>query len=157
MAATTPIAFDPDPQHLGLVMTFKAASAILAGQIVAFAANGVSRTVAPATSSLGQVVGVALHSQATVGGDVSVAMDGSVVKVMLSADDGTADAGDWIGVSTVAGCGIVRDPAIHAHDTVVGLGMVVGYAIEDIAKGASNVGGTGYIVVSTSPVWTASS
>jgi len=157
MAATTPIAFDPDPQHLGLVMTFKAASAILAGQIVAFAANGVSRTVAPATSSLGQVVGVALHSQATVGGDVSVAMDGSVVKIMLSTDNGTADAGDWIGVSTVPGCGTVRDPAIHAHDIVVGLGMAVGYAIEDIAAGGNTVGGTGYIVVSTSPVWTASS
>lgn len=157
MGATTPVAFDPAPKHLGLVMTFKAASAILAGQIVAFAASGVSRTVAPATSSLGQCVGVALHSQATTGGEVSVAMDGSVVKVMLSADDGTADAGDWIGVSTVAGCGIVRDPAIHAHDTVVGLGMAVGYVIEDIAAGASTVGGTGYIVVSTSPVWTASS
>jgi len=155
MTATTPVAFDPDPIHLGLVMTFKAASAILSGQIVAFALNGTSRTVAPATSSLGQVVGVALESQPTAGGPVSVAMDGSVVKIMLSTDNGTADAGDWIGVSTVAGCGAVRDPAIHAHDVVNGLGMAVGYAIDDIAAGASTVGGTGYIVVSTSPVWTA--
>lgn len=157
MAATVPVGFDPDPIHLGLVMTFKAASAILAGQIVAFAASGASRTVAPATSSLGQVVGVALNSQPTAGGDVTVAMDGCVVKIELSADDGTADAGDWIGVSTVAGCGIVRDPAIHAHDTVVGLGMAVGYAIDDISAGAATVGGKGYIVVSTSPVWTAAS
>jgi len=155
MTATTPVAFDPDPLHLGLTMTFKAASAILAGQIVAFAATGVSRTVAPATSSLGQVVGVAAHSQATAGEPVTVLMDGCVCKIMLSADDGTADAGDWIGVSTVAGCGIVRDPAIHTHDTVVGLGMAVGYAVDDISAGASTVGGTGYIVVSTSPVWTA--
>lgn len=157
MAATTPIAFDPEPLHLGLTMTFKAASAILAGQIVAFAASGASRTVAPATSSLGQVVGVALESQPTAGGRVSVAMDGCVVKIMLSADDGTADAGDWIGVSTVAGMGIVRDPAIHAHDTVVGLGMAVGYCIDDISAGAATVGGKGYIVVNTSPVWTAAS
>jgi hypothetical protein len=157
MAATTPVAFDPDPIHLGLVMTFKAASAILAGQIVAYAASGVSRTVAPATSSLGQCVGVALNSAPNAGDLVTVAMDGCVVKIMLSADDGTADAGDWIGVSTVAGCGIVRDPAIHAHDTVVGLGMAIGYAIDDISAGASTVGGTGYIVVSTSPVWTAAS
>jgi hypothetical protein len=138
-------------------MTFKAASAILAGQIVAYAASGDSRTVAPATSSLGQCVGVAAHSQATTGGDVTVLMQGCVCKIMLSADDGTADAGDWIGVSTVAGMGIVRDPAIHAHDVVVGLGMAIGYAIDDISAGAATVGGTGYIVVNPSPVWTAAS
>jgi hypothetical protein len=157
MTATTPVAFDPDPIHLGLTMTFKAASAILAGQIVAYAASGDSRTVAPATSSLGQCVGVAAHSQATTGGDVTVLMQGCVCKIMLSADDGTADAGDWIGVSTVAGMGIVRDPAIHAHDVVVGLGMAIGYAIDDISAGAATVGGTGYIVVNPSPVWTAAS
>ncbi len=157
MAATTPVAFDPAPIHLGLTMTFKAASAILAGQIVAFAATGVSRTVAPATSSLGAPIGVAAHSQATAGGDVTVLMQGCVCKIMLSADDGTADAGDWIGVSTVAGTGIVRDPAIQAHDTIVGLQNAIGLALDDIAAGAATVGGTGYILVQTScPVCAAS-
>jgi hypothetical protein len=132
-------------------MTFKATSAILAGQIVSFAATGVSRSVVPATSSTGQPIGIAAHSQATAGEDITVLMDGCVCKVMLSADDGTADAGDWIGVSTVAGTGIVRDPAILAHDVVVGLQLAVGYAIDDIAAGAATVGGTGYIVVKTSP------
>lgn len=151
MAATTPVGFDPKPLHLGLVMTFTATSAIKAGMIVGFSATGVSREVVPATSSTGAPIGVALHAQATAGGKVTVAMDGSVVMIELSADDGTADAGDWIGVSTVAGTGIVRDPAIQAHDTVVGLQNAVGYAIDDIAAGASTVGGKGYIVVNCAP------
>ena len=84
-------------------------------------------------------------------------MNGSVVKSMLSTDDGTADAGDWIGVSTVAGTGIVRDPAIHTHDTVVGLGNAIGIALDNIAAGGNTVGGTGYILISISASWTASS
>jgi hypothetical protein len=84
-------------------------------------------------------------------------MQGCVCKVMLSADDGTADAGDWIGVSTVAGTGIVRDPAIQAHDTIVGLQNAIGLALDDIAAGAATVGGTGYILIQTScPVCAAS-
>lgn len=157
MTATTPVAFDPAPIHMGLVMTFKAESAILAGQIVSFAATGVSRSVVPATSSTGAPIGVAAHTQATAGEPVTVLMQGCVCKIMLSADDGTADAGDWIGVSTVAGTGIVRDPAIQAHDTIVGLQNAIGLAIDDIAAGAATVGGTGYIIVQTSaPVCAAS-
>jgi len=156
MAATTPVAFDPAPLHLGLIMTFTATTAVLAGQIVSHHATGVSRAVIPATSSTAGALGVALHS-ADAGEKVTVAMNGSVVKIMLSADDGTADAGDWIGVSTVAGCGIVRDPAIHAHDVVVGLGNAIGIAIDDIAAGASTVGGTGYVLISISAPWTAAS
>jgi hypothetical protein len=69
---------------------------------------------------------------------------------MLSADDGTADAGDWIGVSTVAGCGIVRDSVLQAKGTILGLQNAVGLALDDIAVGAATVGGTGYILVQTS-------
>ena len=153
-AATTPVAFDPAPLHLGLVMTFTATTKVLAGQIVSHHATGVSRAVIPTTNETASALDVALHTAKT---DelVSVAMNGSVVKIMLSADNGTADAGDWIGVSTVAGCGIVRDPAIHAHDTTVGLGNAIGIALDDIAAEASTVGGTGYILISISPPWTA--
>lgn len=150
MAATTPVAFDPAPIHLGLTMTFKAGSAILAGQIVAFADSGDSRTIVPATSSVGAPIGVAAHSQATAGQPVTVLMQGCVCKIMLSADDGTADAGDWIGVSTVAGCGIVRDSVLQAKGTILGLQNAIGLALDDIAVGGSNVGGTGYILVQTS-------
>lgn len=157
MTATTPVAFDPAPLHLGLTMTFLAESAILAGQVVGFAATGLSRKLVPATSSTGQVVGVALHSQATAGEPVTVAMDGCVVKVMLDADGGTADAGDWLGVGAVAGCVLVRDPAIQAHDTIVGLQNGIGYCIDDIAAGAATVGGTGYVVINIAPVVCAAS
>ena len=157
MTATTPTAFDPAPRRLDNVRSFKAASAILSGQIVAYAATGVSDTVAPATSSLGSPVGVALYSQATAGGYVAVAGAGSELKVELSADDGTADAGDWLGVSGVAGCAIVQDGAIAAH-TTEGAGLFpIGQALEDIAAGASTVGGRGYVKLAFSPIWTASS
>lgn len=155
MGATTPVAFDPKPRKLGTVKTYYAASAILQGQIVAFAASGVSETVAPATSSLGSPVGIALISQATTGGPVPVAGDESELMVMLSADDGTADAGDWVGVSTVAGCAIVQDGAIAAHGSEAAGLFPVGQVQEDIAAGASNVGGKGYIIVKLSPIWTA--
>lgn len=156
MTATTPIAFDPAPLHLGLVMTFTATTKVLAGQIVSHHATGVSRAVVPASNATAGALGVALHT-AEAGELVSVAMNGSVVKIMLSADDATADAGDWIGVSAVAGCGSVRDAAIHTHEVTIGLGNAIGIALDDIGAGASTVGGTGYILISISPPWTAAS
>jgi hypothetical protein len=150
MAATTPVGFDPDPQHLGLTLKLKAGEKILAGQIVAFEATGVSRQVVKATNATGQPIGIAAHEIAS-GAEGTILSIGCVCKVELSADDGTADAGDWIGVSTVAGTGIVRDPAILAHDAVVGLQQAVGIALEDIAAGAATVGGKGYILIMLSP------
>ena len=156
MTATTPVTFDPAPLHIGLTMTFKAGEAILAGQIVSFAANGVSRSVVCATSATGQPIGVAAHDIAS-GSLGTIYMQGTVCKVMLSADDGTADAGDWLGVSTVAGTAIVRDPAIQAHDTIVGLQNGIGFAIDDISAGAATVGGTGYVVITIAPAVCAAS
>ena len=154
MTATTPVAFDPKPKRLGVVKTYTAGSAILSGQIVAFAASGVSRTVAPATSSLGSPVGVAAYGAAA-GEAFLVYGNGCEVKVELSADDGTADAGDWLGVSTVAGCAIVQDGAIAAH-TSEGVGLFpIGQCQEDIAAGATTVGGKGYVLLNMSPIWTA--
>jgi hypothetical protein len=155
MGNTTPVAFDPAPRRLGTVKTYLAASAILAGQICSFAASGASETVAPSTSSLGSPVGVALYSQATTGGVVAVAGDGSEVKVMLSTDTGSADAGDWIGVSTIAGCAIVQDGAIAGDGTEAAGLFPIGQALEDIAAGASNVGGKGYVRINLQPIWTA--
>jgi hypothetical protein len=154
MAATVPTAFDPEPRTLGKVDTYLAGAAILAGQIVAFAASGVSRTVHPATASLGSPVGVAAFS-AAIGESVTVYGDGCEVKVELSADDGTADAGDWLGVSTVAGMAIVQDGAIAAH-TTEGVGLFpIGQCQEDIAAGAATVGGKGYVKLNMVPIWTA--
>jgi len=157
MAATTPIAFDPKPRRIGISWTLIATSAILAGQIVSYSTTGVSRAVVPATSSTGAPVGVAAYSQPTAGGIVTVYGPGSEVLIMLDTDNGTADAGDLIGVSTVAGMGTVRDPAIQAHDTVVGLQNSVGLLLDDIAAGAATVGGKGYIMIDLSKPVTAAS
>ena len=156
MTATTPVGFDPKPRRIGVTGTYTAGSVILAGQIVAFATSGVSRTVAPATSSLGSPVGVAAYGAAA-GESFLVYGNGCEVKVELSADDGTADAGDWLGVSTVAGTAIVQDGAIAAHNSE-GAGLFpIGQCQEDIAAGASTVGGKGYCLLNMTPIWTASS
>jgi hypothetical protein len=155
MTNTTPVAFDPAPRKLGSVKTYLAASAILAGQIVSYAASGDDDTVAPSTSSLGSPVGVALYSQATTGGVVAVAGDGSELKIMLSTDAEVADAGDWISVSTIAGCGIAFDAA-RASNTGEAAGLFpIGVALEDIAAGAAAVGGKGYVKINRQPIWTA--
>lgn len=156
MAATTPVGFDPKPRAYGVMGTYTAASAILGGQIVAFAADGADRTVAPATSSLGSPVGVAAYAAAA-GEAVLVYGNGCEVLVELSADDGTADAGDWLGVSTVAGCAIVQDGAIAAHASE-GAGLFpIGQAQVNIAAGAATVGGKGYVLLNMVPIWTAAS
>ena len=156
MTDTIPVGFDPKPRRIGVAGTYTAGSVILAGQIVAFATSGASRTVAPATSSLGSPVGVAAYGAAA-GESFLVYGNGSEVKVELSADDGTADAGDWLGVSTVAGCATVQDGAIAGHGTE-GTGLFpIGQCQEDIAAGASTVGGKGYVLLNMTPIWTASS
>lgn len=158
MAATTPVAFDPDPETLaGGIPGLKAASAILAGQVVAFADTGTSRTVAPATSSLSTPVGVALNSAST-GEPVAIAGNGSVVKVMMSTDNGTLDAGHWVMTSSVAGCVIEWDPAIGTHAATVDTGAYpLGFAVDDSTTGGSTVGSTVKILVNICPLFTASS
>ena len=154
MTDTIPVGFDPKPRRIGVAGTYTAGSVILAGQIVAFATSGGSRTVAPATSSLGSPVGVAAYGAAA-GESFLVYGNGCEVKVELSADNGTADAGDWLGVSTVAGCAIVQDGAIAAHNSE-GVGLFpIGQCQEDIAAGASTVGGKGYVLLNMTPIWTA--
>jgi hypothetical protein len=155
MTATTPTAFDPAPKHLGTVLTMTAGSAILSGQIVAFAATD-DGCVDPATSSLSCPIGIAGNSAAA-GAPVTVYSQGCVVKVELSADDGTADQGDWLSVSTVAGCAIVADTAIATHDSQVAGLYPIGIAVEAIAAGAATVGGRGYMLVNITPIWTAAS
>ncbi|HIH03781.1 MAG TPA: hypothetical protein HA263_08035 [Methanoregulaceae archaeon] len=154
MAATVPTAFDPKPRAYGVMGTYIAGAAILAGQIVAFAAAGEDRIVHPATSSLGSPVGVAAYTVA-INEAVLVYGNGCEVLVELSADDGTADAGDWLGVSTVAGMAIVQDGAIAAHASE-GVGLFpIGQAQVNIAAGAATVGGKGYVLLNMVPVWTA--
>jgi hypothetical protein len=158
MGATTPVAFDPKPRKLGDVRTFYATSAILSGQIVGYDDTGVSNTVSPHTSSLSAPVGVALHSQATVGGPVAVACNGSIVKVMLDATDSAATPGDWIGSGAVAGCGLKFDSALATHAAIMLTGIwPIGVALEDVVAGSGTDGGTVFILVNVTPVWSRSS
>lgn len=150
MANSTAAAFDPKPRYLGEVFTCYATAEILAGQWVSFDADATSRYVSPGTTSLSSPVGVALHTQSTVGGPVAVAGNDSEVLSYLDQTDGTANAGDWLAISAVAGFVTAFDEAIAAHESE-GTGIQpCAVAIEDI--GAA---GTGYVRVVVTPVWTA--
>lgn len=156
MGATTPEAFDPKPRYLGEVRKFIAGEAILAGQVCAFAASGVTDTVHPATSSLGSPVGVALHSAAS-GAYVAVAGNGSEVKVMGDATDTAVTAGDFVSVGTVAGCTLVADTATWAHEAE-GAGLfVIGQCVEASTAGSGTTGSTCYVYLNMVPPWTKSS
>ena len=132
MAATVPAAFDPKPTYIGSTIDAIAGVAILAGQVVAFNATGVAFTVQPANGvTTTGVLGVALHSQATVGGHVAVAGAGSVIKV-CAGSAAVIDAGDLVAadVSTALGC-VIAEVDTTAH-------YQVGVALEDFA--ANDVG-----------------
>lgn len=157
MTATTPIAFDPDPKHLGLVMDFKAGSAILSGQFVGYADAADSGTVIPMTSALGIPLGVALYS-ADSGARVAVAMEGSILTVMCAAHDTAIEAGQFVRISTVAGTVLEFDPAILGHVQVLTVGKFpVGIALEGTTAGSGTVGSTLKILVSVTPLWSAQS
>jgi hypothetical protein len=159
MTATTLTAVDPDPKHLGLVMTFKAGAAITAGALVAFADSGVSNTVHPATTATGAFVGVAGNTVTAAGQDVTVYMDGSVVTVRMAADDSAIDAGHWVMVGAVAGTCIEWDPAIGGHAaTADAQGTApIGKALKDSVVGGATVGSTVQILIQPAPLFTASS
>lgn len=155
MGGTTAVAFDPKPLKLGEVKTMFATSAILSGQIVGYEDTGVSNYVVPHSSALGAPIGVALHSQATVGGPVAVACNGSIIKVMLDATDSAATPGDWIGSGAVAGCGLLFDSAIQGHAAIALTGIwPIGKAVRDVVAGSGTAGGTVYIDINITPIWT---
>ena len=115
------------------VGTYTAGAAITAGQVVAFATTGVSKTVHPAVSgTTGQVIGVALYTVAS-GAEVAVAEIGSKVLVANDGDSATIDAGDWVEVSDNAVCGTVSVLSTAATTTQAINYNVIGVAIEDIA------------------------
>lgn len=156
MTAVVSLGFDPKPRRLGTVRTYTAGGTILRGQIVAIPATGADYTVEAATTSTGSPVGIALNSAAS-GELVTVAGNGSELKVELSDHAGTADAGDWLGLSSAAGTALVHPGDIEAHEgDLVGY-FPIGQAQEDISAGSGTVGGKGYMRVNISPIWTLTS
>lgn len=158
MGATTIAAIDPMPKHLGLVMTFKAGEAITAGAAVAYAATGLDFGVVNASQATGPFVGIALIS-ADSGAPVTVGMDGTVCKVILSATDTDIDAGHWLMLGSVAGTFIEFDPAILDHAAApsgVQGTAPCGKALSDDVAGAGTVGATLYMLVQPAPILTTS-
>lgn len=134
MAQTTPAAFDPKPRSLGTVIDCIAGAAILAGQTVTFNATGVDWTVEPTdsdTSFISPMVGVALYSQATVGGHIAIASVGSIVKMCEGAGS-AIDAGDFLMPSAAAGCVIT---AVDSADAAY-----IGIAMTDFAANGLGYG-----------------
>lgn len=135
MAATTPAAFDPKPRMLGQVVDCIAGAAILAGQAVTFNATGVAYTVEPCdsdTNIINKFMGIALYSQATVGGHVAVASIGSVI-LACESEGSTIESGDNLCAGSAAGC---VKPVTDAD------AELIGYAVTGFSANS-----TGYIMV----------
>lgn len=125
-------------------VTFTAGENITAGQVVGFAATGVSKTVVVMDATSGEhAIGVALYT-ATSGNVVAVCLPGSICYV-ANADDTTGiDAGDWVQQNDNAVGGTVSAASLAATGGATASlnELVVGMAIDDIAGG-----GTGRILV----------
>ncbi len=131
------------------IREFTATEAVTQGQVVGFAATGVSNAVVPMDATAGEhAVGVAIKS-ADAAAKVKVAMAGCVVK-MINYDDTTAiDAGAYVEQNDNAVLGTVGeyDPAAmsqavdeagSATFTISSaLHGIVGIAEEDIAGGSN--------------------
>lgn len=123
---------------------FTAGAAVKAGQVVGFAATGVSMTLHPMDATSGEKpVGVALYD-AAIGDEFAVCMPGTVAKV-ANADASTGiDAGDYLETNDNAVKGTVSavDVAATGGATVTCHFAVIGIALDDIAGG-----GTGRMLV----------
>jgi hypothetical protein len=124
----------------------KAGETIKAGQVVAFAATGVSKTVVVVDATVGEYpIGVAIHDAAS-GELVTVAGPGCRV-IVANADDTTGiDAGGLVEANSASAGGTVSEFTPRAdlasttidatNDTTIdGHAYIVGRALEDIAGG----------------------
>lgn len=130
VAPATVFVYDPAPTYICETTDFIAGSAILAGQVVAFAGTGVSWTVQPADGvTTAAVVGVALHGAAA-GAHVAVAGPGSVILVQNGDDTTTLDTGDLVvaDVTTALGCVIAEADTTGHYQVGVMLEDTVGSA-----------------------------
>lgn len=119
----------------GAILNLTAGGTIKAGQVVAFNATGVAKTVEACNGETTTApIGVALYD-ATTGQRVAVASTGSVVTVCEGAGS-AIDAGDLVGPDDAAVLGCIKTVSSAASASVIGI------AIDDIAAN-----GTGRILV----------
>lgn len=106
------------------VHEYTATEDITKGQVVGFAATGVSNAVVPLDATAGeQPIGVAV-STAAAGAIVQVAKDGCVVKVANYDDTEVSDAGDYMEINDCGVKGTVNTLALTqftANHYVVGI------------------------------------
>lgn len=123
--------------QLGTVLNMTAGEAITAGQVVGFAATGVSETVVVMDATSGeQALGVAMYDAAS-GAPIAVLSLGCIAEV-VNADASTAiDAGDLLEQNDNAVGGTVSAATQTASGVTATNHAVVGIALEDIAGGAS--------------------
>lgn len=126
----------------GPTFTFTASGTIVAGQVVAIDATGVSMTVRAAVAESGESpIGVALTNAAD-GEDVTVALVGAIC-YFTNADDTTGiDAGSFLETNDNAVGGTVTAVTEAASGTATAVlhPLIIGKAIEDIAGGAAGRG-----------------
>lgn len=119
----------------GVILNPVAGGTIKAGQVVAFNATGVAKTVEACNGETTTApIGVALYD-ATTGQRVAVASTGSVVTVCEGPGAG-CDAGDLVGPDDAAVLGCIKTV------TSVASASVIGIALDDIPAN-----GTGQILV----------
>ena len=134
-------AFPTIPQiveYLDTSRTFIASGTIVAGQVVAYAATGVTDTVlASVAGAGGRPIGVAINA-ATDGTKVAVAMGRSRVRVAVADDTTGIDAGNLVETNDCAVGGTVSEVTETATGgaTVTTHPQIVGMALEDIAGGS---------------------
>ena len=122
------------------IQPFTAGAAITAGQVVAFADTGVSRTVHPAVNgTTGTAVGVALYSVSS-GAEVAVACRGCRCKVANGESDVAGDAGDPVQVygTTTPGTVKVQAVTIDASGTPY-VRAIVGFLLDDMVNSGTPV------------------
>lgn len=125
-----------------------ATTAVVAGQVVAIHATGVSGAVDASVAAAGsRSVGVAIHNAAA-GALVTVAGPGCICWV-VNATDGTIDAGAMVETDDAACKGGVSEAAIAAVSGAVGTNHldIIGIALDDFAASTTAVGTKGRILI----------
>ena len=118
------------------LLNLTAGATIVAGQVVAFAATGVGKTVHPAVKgTTGQPIGVALYG-ASSGAQVAIAGPGCIVEV-ANADETVIDTGDILEDNDNAVGGTVSTAALMIAGAVAVVQFQIGIAVEDIEANAT--------------------
>lgn len=130
------------------IFQMTATTAVVAGQVVAIHATGVSLAVDPSVAAAGsRSVGVALYNAAA-GAEVAIAGPGCIVYA-VNAIDSAIDAGAMVETNDAACKGGISEAAIAAVSGAVGTNHldIIGIALEDIAASTTSVGTKGRILI----------